>query len=165
MKILGSMKILKIDNSDFDSVLALNEASVPNVNLIDHAELQWFVDNAAFACVAKIDERLAGFLIGLRPGTSYESPNYRWFCNNYEDFAYIDRVAVSKWARRQGVAASLYASFAHSQADAVVLTCEVNTRPPNLGSMIFHEQLGFVQVGTQETNNGEKEVALMEKSL
>jgi predicted GNAT superfamily acetyltransferase len=154
------MDILTIEHNEFDSVLALNAASVPNVNLISREELQWL-----FARVAKIDDRLAGFLIGLRPGTAYQSPNYRWFCDNYENFAYIDRIAVSEWARRKGVAQTLYDLFARSQPDAPVLTCEVNLRPPNVGSMLFHEQFGFRQVGTQETNNGEKEVALMEKSL
>ena len=159
------MKISKIETADFDAVLALNEASVPNVNLISREELQWFVDNAAFARVVKIDDQLGGFMIGLRPGTSYQSPNYRWFCSNYDDFAYIDRIAVAEWARRKGIAQTLYDLFAESQSDATVLTCEVNLRPPNLISMQFHEQFGFRQVGSQKTNNGEKEVALMEKSL
>jgi predicted GNAT superfamily acetyltransferase len=38
----------------------------------------------------------------------------------------------------------------------------VNTRPKNEGSMIFHKQYGFNQVGTQTTENGKKEVSLME---
>jgi predicted GNAT superfamily acetyltransferase len=120
---------------------------------------------AAFLQIAKIDDRFAGFLIGLRPGTGYASPNYRWFCDNYEDFAYVDRVAVSKWARRQGVAESLYNAFGSSQSGAPVMTCEVNIRPSNETSMLYHERMGFRQVGSQETNGGEKEVAFMEKKL
>ena len=159
------MRILRIEQSDFVEVLALNEESVPHVSSISSEELQWFFDNAAFLQVAKIDARFAGFLIGLRPGTDYASPNYRWFCDNYEDFAYVDRVAVSKWARRQGVAESLYNAFASSQSDAPVMTCEVNIRPSNDTSMLYHERMGFRQVGSQETNGGEKEVAFMEKKL
>ncbi len=159
------MQILQIEPSDFDDVLALNEVSIPHVSWIGAGELKWFSDNAAFVQVTKIDDRLAGFLIGLRPGTEYASPNYRWFCDHYDDFAYVDRVAVSEWARRKGIAESLYKSFAESQPDAPVMTCEVNIRPPNIGSMLFHERMGFRQVGSQETNNGEKEVAMMEKTL
>ncbi len=159
------MKIWRIARSDFDAVLELNAALVPHVNLIGVDDLQWFADHAAFVRVAKIDDRLAGFLIGLRPGTAYASPNYRWFCNQYEDFAYIDRVAVSQWARRKGIAASLYAAFADSQPGVPVMTCEVNLRPPNAGSMRFHERQGFRQVSSQQIDGGEKEVALMEKSL
>ena len=159
------MQILRIEPKDYDSVLALNKESVPHVNLIDARELQWFVDNAACTRVAKIDNRLAGFLIGLRPGLQYASPNYQWFCDHYEDFAYIDRVAVSTWARRQGVAESLYEAFRSSQSDATVMTCEVNLRPSNEGSMIFHKRMGFRQVSSQEIDGGQKKVALMEKTI
>lgn len=159
------MKILAIQQTDYDDVLALNAESVPHVNLIGRDQLLWFDDHASFVQVVKIDDSLAGFLIGLRPGIEYASPNYRWFCEHYDDFAYIDRVAVSKWARRRGVAEALYTAFADSQSDAPVLTCEVNIRPRNDGSMQFHERLGFRQVGSQETDGGSKEVALMEKML
>jgi len=159
------MEILQIEQNDFRAVLDLNEESIPHVNRIGHDELQWFVEHAAFACVAKIDQRVAGFLIGLRPGTEYSSPNYRWFCDNYDDFCYVDRVAVSDWARRQGVAKSLYDEYARSQANVPIMTCEVNIRPPNDRSMRFHRQLDFRQVDTRETEDGNKEVAFMEKRL
>jgi predicted GNAT superfamily acetyltransferase len=159
------MQISRIEQKDYDSVLALNTESVPHVNLIGAEELIWFVENAACVRVAKIADRLAGFLIGLRPGLQYASPNYQWFCENYEDFAYVDRVIVSEWARRQGVAESLYGVFASSQPDAPVMTCEVNVRPSNDGSMIFHERMGFRRVSSQEIDGGKKEVALLEKTL
>jgi predicted GNAT superfamily acetyltransferase len=133
--------------------------------LIGVDELQWFVDNAACVRVSKIGDQLAGFLIGLRPGKQYASPNYQWFCDNYEDFAYIDRVVTATWARRRGMAEALYEAFASSQPDAPVMTCEVNIRPSNEGSMMFHTRMGFRQVGSQEIDDGKKEVALMEKML
>lgn len=159
------MIISPISQHDFDEVLGLNAASVPHVNLIDREQLQWFADYASFLQVARIDNRLAGFLVGLRPGTEYASPNYRWFCQHYDDFAYVDRVAVAEWARRRGIAEALYAAFGASQSGVPVLTCEVNIRPSNDGSMVFHHRLGFRQVGSQETDGGRKEVALMEKVL
>jgi hypothetical protein len=159
------MIISPITNSDFDAVLALNADSVPHVNLIGRKELAWFSEHASFVHVARISGRVAAFLIGLRPGTEYASPNYRWFCENYDDFAYIDRVAVAEWARRQGIAEALYEAFGGSQPGAPVLTCEVNIHPPNEGSMIFHQRLGFRQVGSQETEGGKKQVALLEKML
>ena len=159
------MQISKIQPDDYDEVLVLNEASVPHVNSIDSRDLAWFHENAAFLSVVRIDGRLAGFMVGLRPGTSYKSENYRWFCENYDDFAYVDRVAVAEWAQRRGIAESLYTRFATSQSGAPVMTCEVNLRPPNEGSMRFHERMGFRQVASQETEGGKKEVALMEKKL
>ena len=157
------MQILPVQENDLDEILRLNTAAVPHVNEIDREQLQWFCDNAAFARCVKIDDRIAGFMIGMRPGTTYASPNYQWFCSNYEDFAYVDRVVVSDWARRQGVAELLYREFADSQSDTSIMTCEVNLRPPNEGSMKFHSRMGFKQVASQETDGGKKEVALMEK--
>jgi len=159
------MEIQKIAHSDYDSILSLNKETVPHVNLIGATELQWFIENAACTRVAKIDDRLAGFLIGLRPGLQYASPNYQWFCDNYDDFAYIDRVIVSTWARRQGVADALYNAFQSSQSDAPVMTCEINIRPSNDGSMRFHQRMGFRQIGSQVIDGGQKEVALMEKII
>jgi len=161
----AAMQIDNVKAKDFVDVLQLNDDSLPHLSRVDTNEVQWFADNAAYFRVLRIDARLAGFLIGLRPGTSYASPNYRWFCDNYDDFAYIDRVAVADWARRRGIADSLYKDFAHSQPGVAVMTCEVNIRPPNAGSMRFHERQGFNRIGSQVIDDGEKEVAYLEKKL
>ncbi len=160
------MQIQNVNADDLADVLALNEAAVPHVNSIDLEQMQWFAANAFFFKIARIDGRLAGFLIGLRPGLDYGSENYRWFCENYNDFGYVDRVAVDAAARRFGVASRLYEEFEQALGDEVdVMTCEVNTRPPNESSMRYHETHGFRRVATQETEGGSKEVALLEKKL
>lgn len=152
--------------ADLDAVLSLNDAVVPAVNRVDIEKMRWFADHAAYFRVADDSERLTAFLIGLRPGTDYDSPNYRWFCRHYADFGYVDRVAVADHARRCGLATRLYDDFRHSlPAEVSVMTCEVNLRPPNESSMRFHERMGFRQVGSQETEGGNKQVALMERPL
>jgi predicted GNAT superfamily acetyltransferase len=45
------------------------------------------------------------------------------------------------------------------------LTCEVNLVPPNPGSFVFHERSGFMEVGRQHTDGGDKLVCLMSKDL
>lgn len=160
------MQILDIAEADLDDVLALNEASLPHVSTMDLERTRWFAANAYYFRVARIHEQFAGFLIGLRPGIDYGSENYRWFCDNYDDFGYIDRVAVDDAVRRQGVASRLYDDFADSLRGKVdVMTCEVNIRPPNESSMRYHELHGFRQVASQQTEGGTKEVAMMEKTL
>jgi predicted GNAT superfamily acetyltransferase len=116
--------------------------------------------------VAAADQQVLAFLIGLRPGLDYHSPNYQWFCDRYGEFGYIDRVAVAATARRLGLATTMYRDFESSLPDAVpVMTCEVNLRPPNESSMRFHERSGFERVATQVIDNGAKEVALLAKVL
>ena len=160
------MQLSVVTAADLEHVLALNETAVPHVNSIDLEQMRWFADNAYYFKIATIEGQLAGFLIGLRPGLDYRSENYRWFCDNYADFAYVDRVAVDEAARRFGVASALYEDFAASVKGVVpYMTCEVNLMPPNESSMRYHEQHGFRQVATQETEGGTKKVALLEKEL
>ena len=160
------MNISDVDQGDLEAIWSLNQDSVPHVGSVEFAEMQWFAIHAHYFRVAWLADELAGFLIGLRPGLPYGSPNYRWFTENYRDFGYIDRVAVSATARRSGVATNLYRDFAASLGtDVSVMTCEVNIRPANESSMRYHEKFGFVQVGTQETEGGKKEVALLEMKL
>ena len=152
----------RAEDTDLEAVLQLNEMSVPAVNSVDLEQMRWFAANAAYFSVAMHNEQFAGFLIGMRPGTTYASPNYRWFCENYEDFGYIDRIAIAASARRLGLATRLYRDFEASLPPCVgVLTCEVNVVPPNESSMRFHEDYGFRTVGTQTLDDGRKEVALM----
>lgn len=160
------MNIADVTPAELAEVWRLNQDSVPHVGDVDLAAMEWFATNAHYFRVAKLDQVLAGYLIGMRPGLSYASPNYRWFSENYEDFGYIDRVAVSPEARRRGVASALYEDFATGlRGNVAVMTCEVNIRPPNESSMRYHEQHGFVRVGSQQTEGGKKEVAMMEKRL
>ena len=164
--VLMDFIIRDVATGDMNEILTLNEAVVPAVNSIPIEDMHWFAENAAYFRVAVADVRLAAFLIGLRPGTAYESVNYRWFCEHYEDFGYIDRIAVAEHARRHGLATRMYDDFKASlEGNVGTMTCEVNLRPPNEVSMRFHERYGFSQVGSQPSEGGKKEVALMAKTL
>lgn len=166
MVLAMALEIQNVTAQDLSQVLALNDREVPHVGKIDIEQLHWFADNADYFRVARIDNDFAGFLIGLRPGSNYASPNYRWFCQHYPDFAYIDRVAVTASARRYGVASRLYADFARRMPDSVgCMSCEVNIIPPNEASMRFHLRLGFQEVGTLSHDDEGKKVALLLKEL
>ena len=159
------MKISIIKEKDLNLVMKLNTNSIPYVNLISKEKLQWLIRYSALSCIAKINGEPAGFLIGFRAGSSYSSPNYKWFCKNYIDFAYVDRVVVSKQFKRKGVAKVLYNHFAESQKEVPFMTCEVNITPPNPNSMLFHKHMGFKKVGTQENKKDKVKVAFLEKAL
>ena len=68
------MKIDDVTAKSFAAVLQLNEDFVPHVSSIGMEDVQWFAEHAAYFRMVEIDKRLAGFLIGLRPGTSYFQP-------------------------------------------------------------------------------------------
>jgi len=155
-----------VEDSDLELVLQMNEIAVPAVSSIDIVQMRWFATHAAYFRVATREDVIGAFMIGMRPGTDYASPNYRWFCDAYDDFGYVDRIVVATEARRHGLATRIYRDFeAALPAEVTALTCEVNIEPPNESSMQFHERFGFERVGSQKTDGGAKEVALLAKEL
>lgn len=156
--------IRPVGTADLDSVMALNESAVPNVNSVSLETLEKFVQQAAYFRVIDSGDTVVAFLVGFTPGADYGSENYRWFCRRYREFFYIDRVAVAPEHRGKKLAFALYRDI-ERLAMAPMLACEVNLEPPNPRSLEFHRRFGFRQVGTQETEGGAKTVSLMVKSL
>jgi hypothetical protein len=137
------------------------------VGALDADRLDTIVQQCSLALVAVDDEGAdagpAGVVLVLAPGADYDSPNYRWFCEHYDDFRYVDRIAVASSAHRSGLGRRLYgAVFDHARAGgAPWVTAEVNLEPPNPGSLAFHHRLGFREVGQQDTYGGSVRVSLL----
>ncbi len=151
--------------SDLDTLLAINNANTPAVNALSAGEFDHLLGISKWTRVVDDDIGPAGFLLGLHgPGLPYPSENYRWFAEQYDDFLYVDRVAVSVRAQGQGIGSRLYHAFIdHARALGIDTVCaEVNLRPPNPGSVRFHERLGFTPLGEQETKGDSVRVRLFE---
>ena len=151
---------------DLERLRELNEAAVPDVNSVPVEFLRRFLQDAPYFRVAVEGDLLLGFLMALAPDADYDSPNFLWFRSRHARFLYIDRVVVDGAARGRGIGRMFYKdleSFGRQRVPC--LTCEVNLRPRNDGSLRFHEQLGFRQVGTQRTEGGAKEVSLLLKEI
>jgi predicted GNAT superfamily acetyltransferase len=149
--------IRPIEPSDLDRILAINEANTPEVGSVDAERMRFIVGESPIALAVEVGETIAGFCLVLGSDSSYDSVNYRWFTERYDDFMYLDRVAFAESHRGQGLGTLLYA-----EVDRVMvelggvdhLALEVNVDPPNAGSLRFHERLGFVEVGQQDTPYG-----------
>ena len=101
--------IRPLTGDDLPEALAINEANVPAVGSVDADQLAHLFDEASVALAAEDGGRLIGFCIVLAPGADYGSVNYGWFSERYDDFAYLDRVAVAESYRNRGIGAELYA--------------------------------------------------------
>ncbi len=148
--------------TDFVAILELNEAAVPNVNSISTSTLENLHEQSCLFCLAMVSSNLAGFLLALPETASYDSPNFRFFKDRFPQFAYVDRIVVDEDYRRHGVGRRLYAAlFDDVRNNKPLVACEVNLIPPNPDSVRFHENLGFEEVGQQETDQGTKRVSLL----
>ena len=160
------MEFRDLTAADTLEVLRLNNAEVPKVSGLDDAALVAIVDECSHAIGVVIGGSLSGFCITLRPGATYESLNYRWFSERYDEFEYLDRIVIGPQARGLGVGAAMYAELERRIGGAVPwLLCEVNVRPRNDASLRFHDRIGFREVGQQDTDGGTKRVSLLAKAL
>ena len=155
---------------DLGAVLALNNAAAPAVNELTSSDLEWFAEISHLFLVSESgigeERQITGFLIGLLgPGVDYESINYKWFTSRYESFLYVDRVVVGESSWGQGNGRRFYEALAASGSDQPVMCAEVNVKPRNDRSLIFHEKFGFIPVGEQDTEGGSKRVQLMEYTI
>ena len=153
---------------DLDAVHAINEAEVPAVGSEPPEALARIAAQSAIALVAELDGDVAGFCFVLPPGADYASRNYAWFSDRYDDFVYLDRVAIPPRFQRNGIGRSMYSEVerlaTERRPSATDLTLEVNLRPRNDRSLAFHAELGFVEVGQRETEYGAL-VSMMSKPL
>ena len=148
------MDIRALEPADLDACVALNNAAVPALSEADRGKLARLVESGLVSLVAEQEGEIVGFCVNFAPGADYESVNYRWFCERYDDFVYLDRIVVAPEARGMGIGAAMYAAVEEHIAGTPWLCCEVNLRPRNDGSLRFHARLGFVEVGQQETDYG-----------
>ena len=122
--------------------------------------MEHFLNIVDYFRTLKVENKIAGFLIALSPGKDYSSLNYKWFEKTYNSFMYVDRIVIDTNYHRNGLGTSFYNDLeTFSIGKSSRITCEVNIRPKNEGSMVFHENYGFEQVGTQTTEEGKKEVS------
>ena len=136
-------------------MLALNEEVVHHLAPMDEAEYRWFLAEAAGAWAAEVDGELAAFVLLMAPGSSYESRNYAWFQERYDDFLYLDRVAVQAHHRRTGVGSAVYEAVeAEAARRGVPVLLEVNVVPRNDPSLAFHDARGYLEVGQLEHPGG-----------
>jgi len=153
---------------DYESILALNERAVPHVNSISMEELKHLHSQSISLGVAHVGGKVAGYLLALNQNGVYTSLNFQWFVRKYTAFTYVDRIVVGEDFRRRGIAEALYTHLIENIPQSCpVLTCEVNTKPANPGSMAFHTTLGFEAVGEQSTTRGlrEKSVCMLARTL
>lgn len=153
--------------ADDDRIRAINAANVPEVGALDDERLALFADAAAHFEVVELDGAVVGIFVGLAEDVAYASPNYRWFADRHERFAYVDRIAMAPEARGIGAADAVYERFERWAASTgrPVVCAEVNVVPPNPRSMRFHERRGFVAVGELAPYGTEERVAMVEKVL
>ncbi|MAZ42878.1 MAG: hypothetical protein CMB19_02930 [Euryarchaeota archaeon] len=136
---------------DVPRMVLINEQGLPGTGKVTEAEMADLLGLSELALGYDDDNVLNGFVLCLLPKTSYGSLNYAWFNQHYDEFLYVDRIAVAENVRSRRIGTHLYNKVIdHAEQLGVPVTAEVSLRPPNPGSMRFHNRHGFEKVGVFE---------------
>lgn len=166
----GTYAIRPADTVDFDEILRLNAEWTHFTSDLDEAVLTHLHTQAVHHRVVEVTEssrRIVAFLLALREGADYDSPNFRWFDERGGTFIYVDRVIVDRSEQGNGIATMLYDdlfSFAGSEGIEHIV-CELDVDPPNEASRRFHDNYGFREIGTQWIAGGTKRVSLRQADV
>jgi uncharacterized protein len=158
------VEIRPLADADVEAVLDLNERSVEAVSPLDSSKLATYRTMAAESLVVDVEGEIAAFAIAYRPGSEYESENYRWHAVRFDDFFYLDRIVVGSDYRRRGLATALYDAMEERARAHGRMVCEVNSDPPNVESLAFHRHRGYVEIGELAKPDGHR-VVMLEKPL
>lgn len=154
-----NLVINDVDDKDILRMLEINEQGLPGTGKVNQQEMQNLLELSELSLGVFADKKLLGFVICLLPKTEYGSLNYAWFNERYDEFIYVDRIAVAIDARNQGIGSMLYDKvFDYAITNNIPVTAEVSLRPPNQGSDRFHLRHGYQIVG--ELDHGEKAVTM-----
>lgn len=160
------MKVRPYDPADLFRLHDINEACLPAVNSLPPEDLGALIAGSVATLVAESGGAPAGFVLCLDERADYDSRNFLWLKRNFPRFFYVDRIGLAPEARGKGLGEALYGALIErlsASAEPAPLTCEVNERPPNPGSLRFHKRLGFDEVGRQDF--GDKAVVYLARRI
>lgn len=160
----SGVRVRALGDGDLAAVLALNQAALDAVGPLDTDRLRRLVGMAEQALVAEDDGEVAGFVLTIPPGTPYDSANYGWFGERYDDFCYLDRVVVAPTHLRRGIGTLLYDAVEAAGSRHRHMALEVYAVPPNETSLAFHAHRGYAEVGRLAQDSG-KTCAMFLKAL
>ena len=131
----------------------INEQGLPGTGQVSVEQMGELLQLSDLCIGAYIDEKLVGFVLCLYPQKDYSSLNYAWFNDRYNQFLYVDRIAISTQHRNIEIGSELYTKvFQLASEKRIPVTAEVSLYPPNEGSDRFHLRHGFSSVGEFHQN-------------
>jgi len=143
---------------DFTVIESLNHSVVNLTSPMDAERIQQLHAMSSYHRVIVQDSQLMAFLLVLGPDCDYDSVNYQWFDQHYDDFAYIDRIVVRDGSRGRGLGTLLYENlFAWAISQQIGnIVCEYNVEPLNEASRKFHNTLGFQEVSLERIGQAKR---------
>src|SRR5262245_6258409 len=153
--------------ADEAQVLRINVEAQPNVAALDPIELARLARLSRAHIVAADADAVRGYALNFLRDDAYDGEEFLALRSLIpQTFVYVDQAAVASPARAQGIGRRLYEVLEQTASEQGIrrICCEVNTTPPNPGSLAFHARMGFSTLSSMATRDG-RNVVLLQKLL
>ena len=162
------MKLENLKNcieSELKEIYVLNQSLTPMLGALkDIQHLKRLINMSKCSKGLKIRGKIAAFMICFREDSEYESKNYLYFNRKYKEFLYVDRIGVSKNLENNGLGSILYTDIIENFGVDLKICAEINIRPMNKKSIIFHKKHHFKKV-LEKCYNENYKVVYMERDV
>ena len=162
------MKLEDLKNcieSELKEVYVLNQSLTPKLGALkDIQHLKRLINMSECSKGLKMRGKIAAFMICFREDSEYESKNYLYFNRKYKEFLYVDRIGVSKNLENNGLGSILYKHIIENFGEDLKICAEINTKPMNKKSIIFHKKHDFKKV-LEKCYNENYKVVYMERNV
>jgi len=156
--VLEKNRNVSLDNIN---IRKATEGDIPQIKLINDSESEWvgeesedffkrYLDISFFLVAINKQDEVIGFVMVMDGNEEYDSINFLWFKQKYNNFRYIDRIVIKEDYRLAGIADKLYNFVSVSMVEdnrRSFLVVKVSIEPLNLASKKFHLKKGFQKVG------------------
>ena len=161
------MKLEDLKNcieSELEEIYALNQSLTPKLGALkDIQHLKRLINMSECSKGLKMRGKIAAFMICFREDSEYESKNYLYFNRKYKEFLYVDRIGVSKNLENTGLGSILYKYIIENFGEDLKICAEINTKPMNKKSIIFHKKHDFKRI-LEKCYNENYKVVFMERN-
>jgi len=155
---------------DLDRVLAINEASVPDVESLTNSEIAELFADSAFALVAgHSDDDVVGFGFAVGPGVLSNVKRTSWATVRDDVDLHLERIAFAPGASGFGLGVEFYdrldslvAERAAASGAPIRFSSFVTVEPLLEHSFNFHRARGFVEIDQLRLDS--TTVALVQKT-
>ena len=153
-----------LTNIALAEVYDLNQSLIQKLgSLLNTQHLERLIEMSECSKALKIKGRIAAFMICFRENTAYESKNYLYFNEKHDQFLYVDRIGVLKGLESNGLGTILYKYIIKNFGKNLKICAEINIKPMNKASILFHEKHDFICVSERLFDENYK-VVYMERN-
>lgn len=146
-----SISVRRAGPEDIDGIISVNLSSLRTektnglIQRRSREEFEKLLSISKYFVVARSEGRIVGYVTVLDESAPYlENEIFSFYPEKYDNFVFIDQVAVHPDYRRRGVARAMYASFLFSEKKRILVDFLVSPRNPE--SINFHKSIGFESI-------------------